>query len=87
MKSLKATLPPSFRFDREEANERSEPGQQSDQTSAQANAEASAEISDGLTFAQRIHQRFKGFGIDKLPIPERLSARPLPDFGQDHEIR
>jgi hypothetical protein len=79
----KATLPADFRFDREEANERFEPVHQSDQGSA----EASAEISDGLTFAQRIHQRFKGFGIDKLPIPERLSARPLPDFGQDHEVR
>jgi hypothetical protein len=79
MKSPKATLPADFRFDREEANERSEPGHQSDQ----ASAEASAEISDGLTFAQRIHQRLKGFGIDKLPIPERTTSRPLPDFGQD----
>jgi hypothetical protein len=79
MKSPKATLPADFRFDREEANERSEPGHQSDQ----ASAEASAEISDGLTFAQRIHQRLKGFGIDKLPIPQRQSARPLPDFGKD----
>ena len=83
MKSPEAKLPPSFRFDREEANERSEPGQQSDQTSAQASAEASAEISDGLTFAKRIHQRFKGLGGDELVIPERQSSRPLPEFGQD----
>jgi hypothetical protein len=76
MKSHKAKLPPGFRFDREEANERSEPGQQS----AQANAEAIAEPGGGLALAQRIHQRFKGFGLDKLPIPERQSARPLPDL-------
>jgi hypothetical protein len=79
MKSLKAKLPLGFRFDREEANERSEPGQQS----AQANAEASAEPSGGLAMAIRIHQRFKGMGIDKLPIPERTISRPVPDFGQD----
>lgn len=79
MKSLKAKLPPDFRFDREEANERIEPGQQS----TQASAEASAEPGGGLAMALRIHQRFKGMGIDKLPIPERTISRPLPDFGQD----
>jgi hypothetical protein len=47
MKSLKATLPPGFRFDREEANERSEPGQQSAQASAQANAEARIRLQGG----------------------------------------
>ena len=83
MKSPKAKLAPGFRFDREEANERSEPGQQSAQASAQANAEASAEPSGGLAMAIRIHQRFKDMGIDKLPIPERTISRPLPDFGQD----
>jgi hypothetical protein len=79
MKSPKATLPADFRFDREEANERADLGRQI----AEETGQTSAEPSDGLTFAQRIQQRFKGFGIDKLPIPERQSARPLPDFGQD----
>jgi len=79
MKLPKTKLPPGFRFDREEANQRAEPGQQS----AQANAEASAEPGGGLAMALRIHQRFKGMGIDKLPTPERTTSRPLPEFGQD----
>jgi hypothetical protein len=37
MKSLKTKLPPGFRFDREEANERSEPGHQSTEASAENN--------------------------------------------------
>lgn len=78
MKSPEAKLPPGFRFDREEAHERSEPCQQSDQTST----EASAEISDGLTFAKRIHQRFKGLVGDDLVIPKRQTAWPLPDLSQ-----
>lgn len=79
MKSLKATLPPDFRFDREEANERAGLGRQITEESGQT----SAELSSGLAMAQRIHQRFKGLGIDKLPTPERQPSRPLPDFGQD----
>lgn len=79
MKSLKAKLPPGFRFDREEANERAGLVRQI----AEGSAQTSAEPSSGLALAQRIHQRFKGFGIDKLPIPERQSSRSLPDFGQD----
>ena len=79
MKSPKATIPADFRFDREEANERADLGRQI----AEETGQTSAEPSSGQALAQRIHQRFKGFGIDKLPIPERQSARPLPDFGQD----
>lgn len=79
MKPIKATLPADFRFDREEANERAGLGRQI----AEESARTSAESSSGQALAQRIHQRFKGFGIDKLPIPERQSSRPLPDFGQD----
>ena len=79
MKSLKAKLPPDFRFDREEANERADLGRQI----AEESAQTSAEPSSGLLMALRIHQRFKGMGIDKLPIPERTISRPLPDFGQD----
>lgn len=37
---------------------------------------------DGLSFAQRINQRFKGLGGDDLMLPERTSARPAPDFSQ-----
>ena len=31
----------------------------------------------GVSFAQRIHQRFKGLGVEELPLPERQAARPL----------
>jgi hypothetical protein len=79
MKSLKTKLPPGFRFDREEANERADLGRQI----AEETGQISAEPSSGQALAQRIHQRFKGMGIDKLPIAERQSSRPLPDFGQD----
>jgi antitoxin FitA len=37
---------------------------------------------DGLSFAQRINQRFKGLGGDDLVLPERTSVRPAPDFSQ-----
>lgn len=79
MKSLKAKMPPDIRFDREEANERSEP----DQQSAEASAEAIAEPGGGLSIALRIHQRFKVMGIDKLPSLKRIISRPLPDFGRN----
>ncbi len=36
---------------------------------------------DGLDFALRINQRFKGLGADDLALPARQRARPLPDFG------
>ena len=73
MKSLKAKLPPDFRFDREEANERAGFGRQI----AEQSAQTSAEPSSSLLMALRIHQKFKGMGIDKLPIPERTISRPL----------
>lgn len=34
----------------------------------------------GVSFAQRIHQRFKGLGVDELPLPARQAARPLTNF-------
>jgi plasmid stability protein len=42
----------------------------------------STEISSasGLTFAQRINQRFKGLGVEALHLPARQTARSLPDF-------
>lgn len=36
--------------------------------------------SNGLEFALRINQRFKGLATDKLALPERTPARPVPDF-------
>lgn len=41
-----------------------------------------ADTSDGLTFSQRINQRFKGLGLEEFPLPERQPARALPDFDQ-----
>lgn len=41
---------------------------------------ADANTSDGLTFSQRINQRFKGLGLEEFPLPARQPARPLPDF-------
>jgi hypothetical protein len=41
-----------------------------------------ANFSDGLTFSQRINQRFKGLGIEELVLPARQTARSLPDFGK-----
>jgi len=37
---------------------------------------------DGLSFAQRINQRFKGLGGGDLVLPERMPAKPAPDFKQ-----
>lgn len=37
---------------------------------------------NGLDFALRINQRFKGLGGDDLVLPERTSSRPAPDFSQ-----
>ena len=35
---------------------------------------------DGLTFSQRINQRFKGLGLEESLLPARTPARPLPDL-------
>lgn len=35
---------------------------------------------NGLEFALRIHQRFKGLNVDELALPERLPARQVPNF-------
>lgn len=35
---------------------------------------------NGLTFSQRINQRFKGVGPEDFSLPARHPARPLPDF-------
>lgn len=36
--------------------------------------------SNGLEFAMRINQRFKGLGADELAMPERLPPRPVLNF-------
>lgn len=36
--------------------------------------------SNGLEFAMRINQRFKGLGADELALPVRLPPRPVPNF-------
>ncbi len=46
----------------------------------QTTLDAETDTSDGLTFSQRINQRFKGLGIEEFPLPERQPARALPDF-------
>jgi len=38
--------------------------------------------SHGLSFAQRINQRFKGLGVEALDVPARQAARPLPSFNK-----
>lgn len=47
----------------------------------QSTLAAESTADDGLDFALRINQRFKGLGADGLPLPARQPARPLPDFG------
>jgi plasmid stability protein len=37
---------------------------------------------DGLSFAKRINQRFKGLGSDDFVLPERTPPRSAPDFSQ-----
>ena len=83
MKLPEAKLPPGYWFDREEANERSELGQQS----AQASAEASADPSSGLALALSIHQRFKGMGIDKFAFPSGQRRVPQPIFSKTDNTR
>jgi plasmid stability protein len=48
----------------------------------QSTLDADAGQVDGLSFAQRINQRFKGLGGDNLVLPERTPAKPAPDFSQ-----
>ena len=48
----------------------------------QSTLDGEANFSDGLTFSQRINQRFKGSGIEELVLPARQTARPLPDLGK-----
>lgn len=33
-----------------------------------------------LSFAERVNQRFKGLGVNDMPIPHRQAPRPEPDF-------
>ena len=48
----------------------------------QSTLAADASQVSGLEFALRINQRFKGLGGDDLPVPERIPARPAPDFSK-----
>ena len=41
---------------------------------------AESGLASGLSFAQRINQRFKGLGGEALAVPERQEARPAPSF-------
>lgn len=46
----------------------------------QSTLTAESSAANGLDFALRINQRFKGLGADDVALPPRQSARPLPDF-------
>jgi len=79
MKLPKTKLPPGFRFDREEANQRAEPGQQS----AQANAEASAEPGGRLAqwhFASTNDS--KAWASTSCPSPNVQLHAPCPNSGK-----
>ena len=41
---------------------------------------AESGLTPGLSFAQRINQRFSGLGGEALAVPERQEARPAPSF-------
>jgi len=41
---------------------------------------ADSGLTSGLGLAQRIHQRFKGLGVEALQLPERQAARSVPGF-------
>lgn len=41
---------------------------------------ADGNTADGLTFSQRINQRFKDLGLEEFPLPARQLARQSPDF-------
>ena len=46
----------------------------------QSTLASDASPASGLELALRINQRFKGLGADELAMPERLPARPVPNF-------
>jgi plasmid stability protein len=45
-----------------------------------ATLSAESGLTPGLSFAQRINQRFKGLGFETIVLPERQVARPEPTF-------
>ena len=46
----------------------------------QTTLSAESGLTPGLSFAQRINQRFRGLGGEVLAVPERQEARPAPNF-------
>jgi plasmid stability protein len=46
----------------------------------QSTLAADTNPANGLEFALRINQRFKGLGADDLALPERLPAHPVPNL-------
>lgn len=46
----------------------------------QSTLEAESEAASGVSFAQRVNQRFKGLAADELTLPARQTARVAPDF-------
>ena len=46
----------------------------------QTTLSAESGLTPGLSFAQRINQRFNGLGGEALAVPERQDARPSPSF-------
>ena len=48
----------------------------------QSTLAADAGATNGLDFAMRINQRFKGLSADELPLPPRQLARPVPNLDQ-----
>jgi plasmid stability protein len=44
----------------------------------QSTLEAEPEGGSGLSFAQRVNQRFKGLAADELTLPARQTARAVP---------
>jgi len=47
----------------------------------QSTLAADSSPASGLELALRINQRFQGLSGDDLPMPERIAARAVPDFG------
>jgi plasmid stability protein len=46
----------------------------------QTTLSAESGLTSGLSFSQRINQRFKGLGVEALAVPERQEARPAPNL-------
>ena len=46
----------------------------------QTTLSAESGLTPGLSFAQRINQRFKGLGVEALAKPDRQEARQAPNF-------